>query len=263
MPLFSEDPTAIIFKDADGKEKTFLIDASLSLNTSLKAKVTSYPVEGRGFISDHVQPEPLRLRIDGLISQSPDSTFLAVVNAALGFIKGQVSSLTGLSSTFATAAIASGLAAAASQGNQDIDGEATYTDLLLQRQLIDNDFPKNAMQGLVALFKAGNPFRVRTFFSSVLYTDMVATSLSFPQDAKMGDSLRFTMECVKVNIVAAKVSTFLGVTEMKAADPANSSATETTENGNLTGKKKDKITESETGFLKSFEDNKKKPPTTE
>lgn len=234
MP-FITSPTAIIFKDIKGEEKEFLIDASISINTSIKAKVTSYPVEDRKFISDHVQPEPLMLSIDGIISQSPSSFFLSIVNAAAGFITGQVSSLTGLSSAFASAAIASGIAAAATQGNTDIDTDASFVKLLLDRGVVDNEFPKKAMLGLVKMFNEGTPFKVRTFFSDVIYTNMVGVSITFPQDAKVGDSLRFKLECVKVTIVTTNID-IGGKGELDASDPTGSSAAPNKDKGAISGK---------------------------
>jgi hypothetical protein len=243
-------PTAIIVKDINGEEKEFLIDASISINTSIKAKVTSYPVEDGNFISDHVQPEPLMLSIDGIISQSPSSFFLSVVNATAGFIAGQASSLTGLSSAFASAAVASGLAAAATQGNTDLDTGASFVKLLLDRGVADNEFPKKAMLGLVRMFNDGSPFKVRTFFSDVIYTNMVATSITFPQDAKIGDSLKFKLTCVKVNIVTSKVD-IGGKGELEASDPAGSSATPNKDKGGIDGSAA-KIAPSGESFLNSL-----------
>jgi hypothetical protein len=250
MGQFTNDPTAIIFKDADGEEKTFLLDATISITTSLKAQVTSYPVEDKNFISDHVQPEPLSLRISGLISQSPNKAFLSLANALAGFTLSQVSSLQGLSSTFATAAVAAGIAGAASQGGQSLSKEANLAKLLTERKLVDNDFPKRAMLGLVKLFDQATPFRVRTFFSDVIYNNMVATSLTFPQDAKTGDSLRFSMQCVKVN-TARTISTVANKGELQASDPAGSSAAPAKDQGTLDGKTPN-INEAEESFLSSI-----------
>lgn len=234
---FTSKPTAIILKDINGKNKEFLIDASISINTSLRAKVTSYPVEDKGFISDHVQPEPLRIKIDGIISQSPESMFLSIVNAALGHIASQVSSLRGLSSTFATAALSAGVAGLATQGNQALDKKASYVKLLSNRGTVDNEYPKRAMQGLIAMFNDGVPFKIRTYFSNVLYDNMVATSLTFPQNARTGDSLRFSMECVKIQTVEKKFEIVKG--ELKMSDPAGSSAALNKDQGSLVGKKGD------------------------
>lgn len=236
MGLISS-PTAIIFKDLNGKPKEWLIDASLQINTSLKASVTSYPVEDKAFISDHVQPEPLTIRIDGLISQSPSSFFLSIVNAGIGFVTSTagLQFKNGLSQTFATAALAAGVAGLATQGNQALDKKASFIKLLSERGVVDNEYPKKAMLGLTYMFNDGTPFKIRTFFSDVLYENMVATSLSFSQDAKVGDSLKFSMECVKIQTIASKIDIVQG--ELKMSDPAGSSGTPNEDKGAKNGKK--------------------------
>lgn len=216
--LLSVPTITMIFEDPiTGMDKEFAIDCVPSLTTSMAAAVTSYPVEGKGTISDHVQPQPLSLSIQGFITQSPSSTVLAAAKAIISHNVDEKHRGIGLTATFAAAA----MAASAMANKMGTGSDTDFLPWLTERQPIHPDFPKNAMFGLVKMFEKGVPFRIRSFFSDSIYDNMVATSLSFPQTAKDGDSLKFSMVCQKVYFIEEFDT---GVTENRIKDPANASA---------------------------------------
>lgn len=259
MAIFSDNPisdflkgrpTIIKFIDPLTKDTAeFPIDVTMKIDTSIKAKVTSFPVEGSvANVSDHVQPTPLRLSLTGMISTSPTSLLLTVASSLAQKQLESAGKFSGLSKTFASAALAAGVSAAASLGGSASNTDATFAKLLTIRGEVDPDFPKKAMQGMIKMFRQGIPFTLRTYFAEEIYINMVMDSLSFPQSPKIGDSLMFSMSCTKIEIVKSSVST----TELQAADPANSSAADNEDNGGLTGKERDPIDAKSESMYKSI-----------
>ena len=230
-------PTVITFIDPlTEEEESFPLDVSMKINTSLKAKVTSFPVEGStANVTDHVQATPLRLSLTGMISQSPTQLLLTAASSILQkqlSVSGQFS---GLSKTFATAALAAGVSRAASLGGSASNKDASFAKLLTVRGETDPEFPKKAMQGMIKMFKQGVPFTLRTFFQEEIYINMVMDSLTFPQDSTSGDSLMFTMSCTKIEVVRSSIAP----SELRASDPAGSSAAENDEKGDVPTKPQD------------------------
>lgn len=245
-------PTAIILKDSNGNDKEFLLDATIRITTSLSAKATSYPVEGGGTISDHVQPEPLRLELTGVLSESPSGFLLDLATSVVRRNATTLLTNKGLSGTFTSLALAAGLAAVKEGlGSSDPEEPADYVKLLTDRSQFDSDYPKKAMQGMISMFNDGKPFNIRTYFSDVVYRNMVATSLTFPQDSAVGDSLKFSMSCVKITVANSEVDKTLGVSELKASDPAGSSNAPEKDLGALDGKVKE-IAPADESLISSF-----------
>lgn len=81
------------------------------------------------------------------------------------------------------------------------------------------------------MFYSGEVFTIRTFFSDIIYQNMVATSLSFNQDANTGDSLSFTLTAKKINLVKPLNPTPV---EIRMKDPAGTSAAEESDKGPVT-----------------------------
>jgi len=160
----------------------------------------------------------LRLDISGVISESPSNFALTLLSNFANFatyyvassrVKGSVE--TGL------AAIAAGAVGTvpyllASKKMGRFTKAADYIDVLTSRPVQessdgiqavspDKNYPKRAMKALILMLRAAEPFTVRTHFSEALYTDMIMTSVSFPQESAVGESLAFNMSCNKVEFV--------------------------------------------------------------
>jgi hypothetical protein len=228
---FQTRASVMKFVDPVTKEDvTFALDVTKSIVTTLSAGVTQFPIEGRKNITDHIQPSPLSLSLECMISESPSQQLYTLVAALVSASIGQVVPA-GLSATFAKSA-GTVLATKASLGGSEQSG--SIKSLLMNREEYDSEFPKKAMQGLISMFQAGAIFSLHTFFTKSLYTDMVMTSLSFNQTPKEGDSLAFSMSCTQVKTTTAfSEATNL---ELKAVDPVGSSASGVADKGKVTPK---------------------------
>ena len=225
---FKSRNTVFTFIDPLTKAETaFAIDVTKSLSTSLKATVTEFPVEGQQNINDHFQPSPLEISIECLVSESPSQQVLTIGKTLIAGAIG--TQFRGLSSTFASAAASAAISGAAALFGEK-GGVATYNKLLANRGPNDVDYPKKAMQGLIRVFEQGIPFTIRSYFDVKVYTNMVMTSLSFPQAALTGDSLQFTMSAKKITTVDV-FDTTPSETQMK--DPAGSSAAKSANKGKI------------------------------
>ena len=223
---FQTNPVRIRFKEnlTSGEFKEFPIDVTKAINTNLNARVTKFPVEGGGNVSDHVQVQPMTIQMDCLISESPSQQLLSIASSVAAGVINATGAFQGLSSTFASAAASAAVSAAAGAIDAfggGASGGSTYARLLTVRNENDPDFPKKAMKGLIQMFEAGQPFEIRTFFTSEIYQNMVMTSLNFKQTAAEGDSLAFSMTCEKITTVK---SFDKNPSEIRMADPAGSSA---------------------------------------
>jgi hypothetical protein len=223
---FSDRSASMEFKDRDGNKTSFPIDTTESISTGLAAEVTSFPVEGRGNITDHIQPAPLTLNLQCVISESPSSQILALAGAATSAALSELSTgkITNQFAQAAGAAAVAGFASTLGKKQQDYQGKDAYNKvnfgpLLANRKTVDPNFPKRAMVGLIKMFQYGAIFNFHTFFTKDIYTDMVMTSLSFTQTPKEGDSLHFTMSCKQIAVTKA----FTEKLEGKAANPAGGS----------------------------------------
>ena len=213
------------------KERSFLIDSTITLQTNLSAKVTSFPVEGGGNITDHVQASPLTLQINGVISESPSQQLLTIASSLVTSSFQKASTFNGLSATFTSAFLAS---AASRVARGKLPKDTDFSSLLTERRESDPEYPKRAMLGLTRAFERGTTFSIRTYFSDDIYKNMVITSLKFTQNSKIGDSLSFTMNMVKIVKVASFAQT---KGEIQIADPTNASATAEGDQGKNSGEK--------------------------
>ena len=219
---FQSRATVLSFIDPITKnKKEFALDASLSIDTSMSATVSEFPIENAETISDHVQPKPLTLTVNAMFSESPSQKLLTVAQTIAGGVADSAGQFRGLSATFAAAA--SSLAVSAPFTNfSRFDTRLGFARLLTDRSENDPEFPKRAMLGLQRAFDQGIIFDIRTYFSDVIYKNMVMNTLSFTQSPSNGDSLSFTFTAQKITTVDQFVRK---KTELRVKDPAGSSAT--------------------------------------
>lgn len=80
---------SFLYGDAKSTLGEIIVDAFVSEQHSMSAKVTEHPIEGGGVISDHVALQPLCLSIEGLISNTPMHLIgLTAFDSGMRFIKG-------------------------------------------------------------------------------------------------------------------------------------------------------------------------------
>ena len=219
---WGQEPTTIIFpeKKAGDGIKSFLFDATVNITTSASGSLTRFPIERGSIISDHFQPEQLKVEISGIISESPSNVLLTLASNIASFQASQLISnrkYTSIQTSLAAIAagavgtipylIASKFMASDKLSGFTDKGQADYVEILTSRvtkygvTIPDKNYPKKAMKALVEMLNAGEVFTIRTHFSEELYTDMIMTNISFPQEATVGNSLIFNMSCRKVKIV--------------------------------------------------------------
>ena len=238
LDFFKTSETTISYTD----EFTFIpveftLDVTEAIETTVSAKVTEFPIEGRDNITDHVQPGPRQITLTGLISESPSQPLLVLAQALASGAATNVAALSGVSGTAqpipggntlglaGTFALAAGAAAA---GALALGGE-NISALLSVRSIVDPDYPKRAMKGLIYMLEAGQRFTVRTYMSDDLYHDMVLTSVSFKNSAATAGSVPFTLTCRQIKTVSSfgKIPV-----EVKMLAPAGTSAAKAVSKGN-------------------------------
>jgi hypothetical protein len=229
---YKDRSTAFIFTDPVTEKKTTVtVDCTIKLATRMKAVITEYPVEKdkTNNSTDHIQPGPIYLEIEGFVSESPSQKLLGLATAAAKQAILSTGKFKGLSATFASAAVSS-LASAAVSRSEKFDTKADFRRLLSSRSEVDTEYPKRAALGYVELFKSGTVFDIRSYFSSTIYRNVAIESFSFTNTSRDGDSLTFNMVVKKINVVESLSQT---PSEIRMADPAGTSAAEEADLGKL------------------------------
>ena len=213
------------------------LDAAVSIQHDANATPTKNPIEARSGDSDdnftdHIRLQNRTLSIEALISESPLSIFSSAFNIFTGAAATSVANdLVGPTSNVAAQAFATGL--------------GSIAGLIANRQEGDLSFPKKAFDYLISDLRDKRfPFTIVTRLQT--YENMVITSLSVPQTAADGRSLRFSATFEQIKIVNTKtVAIPEGIVR-------NSGATQTQQQGKQTA---DTATDENGSKAKAFFDN--------
>lgn len=208
------EPTTLGGLKVDDKTLNLVIDATISLDTSRSAEVTRNPVENGSEITDHVRLEPLTLSIEGFISDAPLDQISAILGGVTGGLVAGAASSTAIGGA---GLIGTGLGAFVGDQLGGALGE-------LVRDTNDKNYPKKAFDQLLKAQEARQPFLIKTFFSKEIYTNMIITSLSFPQTVVDGGGIRFNMTCEQITLVTIDVARPLTEAEIKGVQAAQSAA---------------------------------------
>ena len=146
---------------------TITVDASVSEDHTASSTVTSNPVEEGANVADHVKLEPLRLSIQGVISDTP-LDFEILNSLAKGDFKGIAKNFT------------SGISAV-------LGGTSRSTEQYL---------------ALLELRKSREPFQVITGLK--VYQNMILTNLTVNRTASTGKAIHFTAEMEEIRIVQSQ-----------------------------------------------------------
>lgn len=167
------------------------LDAATSIQHSATATPTKNPIESRSGdpidnFTDHIRLENRTVSIDGIISEAPLSLLGSAFNVFTGAVAGNLGgALGGALGGFATQALAAGL--------------GSIAGLIANRNPDDLQFPTKAFDYLQELRDNRTPFTLITRLRR--YENMILTSLSVPQTAPDGKSLRFTANFEQIEIV--------------------------------------------------------------
>lgn len=126
---------------------SIVIDATIRENHELSAEVTEHPVESGSTISDHIFNAPIRVLLEGEVTDSPVQLFNFSV------------------------------------GERRLEAYAQFLEIR----------------------KAREPVTLVTGLS--VYSDMVMTSLSMPQEVGTGKRLQFTAEFQQIEVVETETTT--------------------------------------------------------
>ncbi len=201
-----------------------VVDVTEMIVTDLEAEVTRFPVERSKDISDHIKLGPVRVQITGFVGIAPLETTSSVVQSIAGGVLAGVGSQLARNTRIGGASlIGTGLGAAV--GARIGGALASY----LRTEDADYNFPMKALKALRGCFEARKPFTIRTYFfpeddDTNLYTNMVITQLTVPQEAMTGDGLAFTLTAESINLVDLDLVQVSGEF-IKGFLPANSAPT--------------------------------------
>lgn len=203
-----EDKLSAIQSGLFGYEKrltrigeSIIVDVTEVLTTDLEAEVTKWPVERSQDISDHIKLGPVRIQIQGFISNAPLGGIAGVAQSvAAGVLSGFGAQLAQNTRIGGTSLVGTGLGTAV--GARLGGALGNY----LRGQDPDVSYPQKAMKALIDCYKDRKPFTIRTYFypnenESNIYTNMVITALSFPQSVQTGDGLPFTLSAERIELV--------------------------------------------------------------
>lgn len=188
------------------------LDAATSIQHTATATPTKNPIESRSGdpidnFTDHIRLENKTVQIDGIISESPLTVLGSAFNIFTGAVAGNLGGSIGGSGQlggFATQALAAGL--------------GSLAGLIANRNQNDLQFPQKAFDYLIELRDNRIPFTVITRLKR--YDTMVLTSVSVPQTAPDGKSLRFSATLEQIEIV--QTQTVL-IPEQQVTNPSGAS----------------------------------------
>jgi len=156
------------------------LDATLRENHSFKSKVTTNEVEqdvdGTNSVNDNVVHQPETVQIEGIISEAPISMQNILKNVAVGAVS-NISTVAGVA------------------------GAILSTDML---STDSQDRVNDSLEQLLVMRDLKIPMTLVTGLRK--YEDMLITSITIPVDQKIGKSIKFTIDFLKVKIVKSQTT---------------------------------------------------------
>lgn len=168
----------LVIQNADGSE-LLKVDATISEDHSLSAKVTQSNIEDGSDVSDHVIVDPRALSISGIISDTPITLAQSLIGGAastLGsVVDGPLSGLaTGIAAKFGSSLL------------EDDTKPSKVAKEILENMLIDK-LPLSIITGIDT------------------YTDMIMTKLNIIRNKSNTGGLQFTASFNKINVVFSDI----------------------------------------------------------
>lgn len=156
-------------------------DALISIADEHEAEVTQHPVEQGADISDHIKVKNIRLKLEGVVSETPldlDASKRGLITSA----GSNLGSLIGGSLGGGLGAAAAGLGA--------------------QYLIASVDKAQAARLILVSILQAKRLFKIST--PKFELENVVMTSISFPRDQSTGKALRFSLQIQQMQLVKSE-----------------------------------------------------------
>jgi hypothetical protein len=187
----------LITYEKNGAVVEIEFDAVLRLTPNTSSTATSHPVQKGAPISDHVRPEPLRLSVEAMVTNTPIKVPRTQMNGVTGTVTSQ-----GMDVRISTV-VGPGV-------RQPSSVTVPVTALRFSDKF---DRVRDVYRELRAIQDASQPVSIRTMKGSddsgneveahglEDYEDMVIVSLSAPRDAQSGSAVAFTFDAQKVRIV--------------------------------------------------------------
>lgn len=176
---------SIVFIDDTGRQDSIVLDATLRDDPTDEVEVTEHAVEEGSPVTDHARTLPVRLSLDGVISETPITEAQALRSGielpspAIGAALTAGAHL-GVPLTGAAAVIATAGARQYAQGY----AAATYLKLV-------------ALKERRRLVTVATPRRT--------YENMMLVLLTAPRDARTGDALLFSVEFRQMRLVRTRL----------------------------------------------------------
>lgn len=159
-----------------------ILDASISENHERSANLSQSPIEDGSLVTDHVTLNPLKLTLNGIISDVPLSDVGSLIGSGVGTVSSTIGeSLGGIAGAAAALGVGS-VASLVSESPRDV---------------------QDAFKYLNELWKNRTPFTVVTALTR--YQDMIITNITFPRSATIGGGLQFNIQLEQVRIVQSSV----------------------------------------------------------
>jgi hypothetical protein len=155
-----------------------ILDAAISETHKRKATITKNQIEDGSNISDHYRKENESISIEGIIGEKPISDIDSVTNVASSFAASKVGGLAGIVTQAAAGILAASVLSESE--NRQIDNLKKFEEFMENASIVD----------VVTALKT--------------YKNMAIETVDFPKNARLGDSLRFTISLTEMRIVESK-----------------------------------------------------------
>jgi hypothetical protein len=156
-----------------------ILDAAISETHKRKATITKNQIEDGSNISDHYRKENESITIEGIIGEKPISDIDSIVNVASSFAASKVGGLAGIVTQAAAGILAASVLS--DSENRQADNLKKFEEFMENASIVD------VITGLKT------------------YKNMAIESVDFPKNARLGDSLRFTVSLTEIRIVQSKI----------------------------------------------------------
>lgn len=161
------------------KDSTFTIDATISEEHVFESEPTENPVEDGSVNTDNVKILPVKLKIEGIISNDP----ISLTNVAIGNLASVFGNVPG--------PIGSGLSVGANYVGSGLLGKDT------------GDRAKQFFRKIKQLRDTKTTVCVTTLYSADIYKNMIIKSAVFPRDNKTGNSVKFTLNLYEIRVIGS------------------------------------------------------------
>lgn len=181
-----------------GNLKQITFDATPSETHLISATVTEHPVEKGVALTDHVRPNPFKITLEVVISNTPIDLPSSADDSFTDGAKRQAQQVS--LSLSPSSQMTQGANNGAAAKFQDTSPSANATAFQFSVQF---DRVRKIYEALQNLVGNSTPITIQT--SLCLYDNMEIVNISVPRSVEMGaNALRFTMDCQEIRTVESQ-----------------------------------------------------------